>query len=130
MRVAVLLALSLVLAACDSNAPSATYPPPGTHPAVALADLASVAAGTYNVEAYVSSISECPPDINCFVPDHFTAVASLDEDPRPVGVMVFAEQPSQLTVEAFYLFSVDVSGEPGTGRAISLRGYAEAERLE
>ena len=130
MKVPLLIVLSLALAACDSSAPTDTYPPPGTYPAVALADLASVEAGRYNVDAYVSSISECPPDVACLVPDHFTAVASLDEEPRPIGVMIFANQPSQLRLDGFYRFSVEVAAPSETGRAISLLGYAEPERFE
>ena len=114
MKVPLLIVLSLALAACDSSAPTDTYPP----------------AGRYNVDAYVSSISECPPDVACLVPDHFTAVASLDEEPRPIGVMIFANQPSQLRLDGFYRFSVEVAAPSETGRAISLLGYAEPERFE
>ena len=126
------LLLLFVFAACDSSdvLEGSTYPPPGSYTALAVSDLFTAPAGRYNVEAYVASISECAPDMVCFVPDNLTIVESLATDPRPVSVMIFAEKPSQFTLNGFYIFSVEVTGEPEMNRGVTLLGYDNAERLE
>ncbi len=131
MRPVPLFALLLLLTACDTGETNeSTYPPPGNYPALPLAEAFSAEAGQYNIEAYVGSIQECPENTECLVPDHFTAVDAAPPTPPTFSLTVFAEEPSQLDIGQYYLFSIELTGPPSSNRTATLLGYAEAERLE
>ena len=124
-RVTVLIALLVLFTGCDNNGQLVTeYPPPGSFGLITVAELHTVEAGEYNVDAFVASIFECPPDVACFAPDNFVATESTDP-PSEDNALVFADRPSQLDVGVSYLFSVEVRGEPTPGRQVVLLGYAE-----
>lgn len=131
MRYFLPLLLLLLVAACDTDDVSTTeYPSPGSYPIIALANVATNPAGRYNIEAYVASVFECPEGSQCIFPDNLTAVDVPPPATPTTLEIIVADRPSQFTVGALYLFSIDISGEPGPSRFITLLGAQAVSRLE
>ncbi|MDX1419840.1 MAG: hypothetical protein R3181_07735 [Rubricoccaceae bacterium] len=126
MRTLLLLPL-LVLLGCDSgDLAERTYPFPGAHAAVPIEAMIAVDEGVYNTEGIVASVSECPPDADCLLPDSFMLGQHAFDDPPQIGIRVFANRPTQLQAGARYRMSIEATGSV-EARTYELRGY---ERLD
>lgn len=118
----------VLLTGCDSASTDSTYGPAGNYTLITVPELETVVAGNYNTDAFVMAIEECPPGVNCILPDHIMAAQSLDASPNDY-VMVEMVMPSQMTLYDSYRISVEVRNEPTPGRYARLIGYDEHESL-
>ncbi|MDX1438898.1 MAG: hypothetical protein R3284_03245, partial [Rubricoccaceae bacterium] len=80
MRAVPLILAVALLGGCDSNSHVSTYPEPGSYPLVAVSQLDTVQAGRYNTDAFVTSISECPPNMHCIIADHILIAGSSEPE--------------------------------------------------
>ena len=135
MRPSSLSVVLVLLAACDGDGLSdKTYPPAGDFPEATVADLfaaqagvGDLAAGSYNVAAYVSDVQACPPNATCFVGDFIAVVPSFADDPVQLALTLSPDDVRQFREGARYLFSV--KAEAGReGALVRVVGYDRLRR--
>ncbi|MDX1548720.1 MAG: hypothetical protein R3247_17110 [Rhodothermales bacterium] len=89
------------------------------------------APGRYNVEAYVVTISECPKDARCAIPDGITVAEHVAPDLPEDGLRLSVREPDQFKRWGRYIFSVRVvertAGSGDVFRDVQLEGYSKAK---
>ncbi|WP_412063635.1 hypothetical protein [Rubrivirga sp. IMCC45206] len=120
MRLA-LLALALVLAACDTTVDRAV-PPAGDFPAVSLAALVTAAPGRYNVAGVVQSVEAC--DVSRLALCAAAGVLAVGDalapetDPGPPVVMALVDVPEAWARGDRGTFSVETLAPPGSPHTV------------
>ena len=88
-----------------------TYPEAYSFPAISIATLSQpgLNPGLYNVNAYVTEISICPPNVRCFLPDGITLAPRLNPGPSDTTYYLSMLQPGQMQIRGRYALSLEVT---------------------
>lgn len=139
-----LLMLLLVMASCKQETEQEagqTYPDALDLEQIDFASFAdtSLQQGSYNMEAQVVEIIECPPNAGCTLTDGVSVAEDLNvgyvEHNLYKGYFISVKNPQQLHVQKKYLLSVKVDQRSRfemesnfPGRTRELLGYTEASQ--
>lgn len=109
-----------------------TYPAAGDYDPVILKVLIDSEAqpGSFNLQAYVVSINECPKEYACFAPDGITLSVTRHVSGKEDQYHLSAQKPSQFEMSREYVFSIKIEDagfkHPDTGKPVQrvrLLGY-------
>lgn len=115
----------------DSSDPQRTYPEAFGYPSATLHLLldGNHPAGSFDLQAFVVGISECPPEFACLVADHIQVAGSPHTDGP--ALMIGAQKPSQFDMDEEYILSIEVFSEafPESNQMqyVRLVGYSDVD---
>lgn len=131
-----ILLLVLLGAACSLVEPDRaerTLPEAGEYELKSLRAVkhSAPAPGRYNVKAYVVTISTCPKDARCAIPDGILVAEHVAPDLPDDGLRLSVREPDQFRKRGRYTFSVRVvertAGSGNVLRDVELEGYSRTK---
>ncbi|HKK47097.1 MAG TPA: hypothetical protein VJ964_16335 [Balneolaceae bacterium] len=133
-----------VLAGCELFNPGKSYYKPSketlrTYPealdlettTVQQAKVEVLPPDSINVDAYAVSISACPPNTYCILPDGIIISDSLHSQSPGPQLFLQVRNPKQFEKDQLYRFSLQIGTYPGNGeKRFELLGYSQLLRYD